>query len=117
MPKKPYKIYLIHCKFIDLYKIGISANPNKRIKQLQTGTPYELSIVSIFDCKYPFKTEKILHNSLNSKKAPENFQYDFEHLKGEWFNLSVDDVLNFSDSCKKIEETIEVLKTAGNPFV
>ena len=114
---KPHKIYLIHCKIIDLYKIGISINPQKRIKQLQTGTPYELSIINIYESKYPFKVEKTLHNTFSSKKTPDNFQYDFEWLNGEWFNLSIEDVIGFSDSCKKIEETIESLKIAGNPFI
>ena len=111
------KIYLIYCKFIDLYKIGISINPEKRIKQLQTGTPYELLIITTYDSKYPFKVEKILHNTFVSKKTPDNFKYDFEWLSGEWFNLSTNDVLGFTDSCKKIEETIDKLKMAGNPFV
>ena len=52
-----------------------------------------------------------------SKKTPDNFQYDFELLKGEWFNLSSEDVLEFINSCKKIEETIDNLKIAGNPFI
>jgi hypothetical protein len=117
MSKKNPKIYLIHCKNINLYKIGISVNPEKRIKQLQTGTPYELSIISIYNSKYPFKVEKILHNTFVSKKTPDNFQYDFELLSGEWFNLTAEDVINFSDSCKKIEDTIEKLKIAENPFI
>lgn len=117
MSKKPVKIYLIFCKTINLYKIGVSVNPEKRIKQLQTGTPYELCAVNIYESKYPFKVEKILHNSLVSKKTPDNFQYDFELLGGEWFNLSATDVLNFSHRCKKIEERIDGLKTAENPFI
>jgi hypothetical protein len=117
MPKKVPKIYLIHCEVIDLYKIGISVNPDKRLKQLQTGSPYEMNIISIFESKHPFKTEKIIHNSLKSKKAPENFEFDFKHLKGEWFNLNVSDVLSFQSICKGIEERFEILKKSGNPFV
>ena len=116
MPDKE-KIYLIHCKFIDLYKIGVSVNPDKRIKQLQTGTPYELSIITIYDSKFPFKVESILHNTFQSKKTTENFQFDFEWLSGEWFNLSATDVLGFLDSCKRIEQMIDNLKMAGNPFI
>jgi hypothetical protein len=117
VPKKPRKIYLIYCKNINLYKIGLSVNPEKRLKQLQTGTPYELNIVSLYDSKYPFKTESILHKSLISKKVAEDFQFNFEYLKGEWFNLSSDEILNFCDYCKKIETNIDALKIAGNPFV
>lgn len=117
MSKKQNKIYLIYCKSNNLYKIGVSTNLSIRKKQLQTGNPYEISIITTYDSKYPFKVEAILHNVFISKKTPENFQYDFELLKGEWFNLSNDDVLNFLNSCKKIEETIDILKIAGNPFI
>jgi hypothetical protein len=117
MSKRDYKIYLMCLKNSNLYKIGISTNPNKRLKQLQTGSPQDILIVSVFESKHPFKTEKILHNTLHSKKAPEDFEYNFEYLKGEWFSLSAEDVIGFSDSCKKIEDTIEKLKLAGNPFV
>lgn len=60
------------------FKIGITKNePEKRLKQLQTGHPKKLSIVSIF--KLPreeiFKLEKQAHRVLQSK-----------YLKrGEWF--------------------------------
>ena len=111
------KIYLIYCKILNLYKIGISINPGKRIKQLQTGIPYELTVLSVYDSKYPFRVETILHNTFSSKKTPDNFQYDFEFLNGEWFNLTTQDVVGFCDSCKRIEETIESLKIAGNPFI
>ena len=117
MSKKSHKIYLIHCKVINLYKIGISINPRKRLKQLQTGTPYELSILYLHESECAYKIEKILHNKFASKKVAENFRFDFERLIGEWFELSTKDVLSFEDNCKKIEETIEILKKSGNPFV
>lgn len=116
--KKLQKIYLIYCEYNRLYKIGISVSPEKRIKQLQTASPYRLSISAVYECKYKAsKVEKILHNILKSKKVPDNFEYDFTLLEGEWFNLNVYDVLNFPNSCKKIEETIENLKLSGNPFI
>jgi len=117
MAKRQYKIYLIHLKNTSLYKIGISLNPNKRVKQLQTGTPFELLLISVFESDFPFKTEKVLHNSYTSKKISENFNYDFDHLKGEWFNLTAQDVLAFTTTCETIERNINQLKKAGNPFV
>lgn len=116
--KKLQKIYLIHCAYNNLYKIGISISPEKRIKQLQTASPYKLTISAMYECKYRArKIETILHNMLASKKIADNFEYDFTFLEGEWFNLSTKDILGFSDSCKKIEDTIEKLKLAGNPFI
>jgi len=115
--KREYKLYLINIHNTSFYKIGISVNPGKRVKQLQTGTPQQLNIISIFNSKYPFKTEKSLHNKLNSKKVTDNFNYDFEYLKGEWFNLAPKDVLDFLPLCNSIENTIDNLKKAGNPFI
>ena len=115
--KREYKIYLIHCKFVDFYKIGISINPQKRLKQLQTGTPYELSIIYVHESKFPFKVEKILHNTFASKKIADNYEYDFEKLMGEWFNLTPGDVLDFKKNCIKTESLIENLKESGNPFI
>lgn len=117
MSKKQPKVYLIYCKFMNLYKIGISINPEKRIKQLQTGTPYELSIIAVYESKCPFKVEKILHNTFLSKKTPDNFKYDFEWLNGEWFNLTTQDVVDFVSCCENTEKRISNLKMAGNPFV
>jgi len=114
---KHKKIYLIYCSVINLYKIGISVNPKKRIKQLQTGTPYELSLLETYDTIYASKIEKIFHNTLKSKKAAENFNFDFKLLEGEWFSLSLEDVWGFSDSCSRIEKMIINLKKEGNPFV
>lgn len=115
--KNKQKIYLIHCDTINLYKIGISISPIKRVKQLQTASPYKLSIVSSYESLYSRKIENTIHNTFKSKKITDNFEYDFTFLEGEWFNLTAEDVLNFSECCKKIEETIINLKLSGNPFI
>lgn len=107
------EIYLISAPFLNLYKIGVSRNPKKRLKQLQTGMPHELLIVSVFKSKYAYRIESTLHRGMNSKKINE----DFESLMGEWFYLSNADVLAFLENCKKIEASIIALKDAGNPFV
>jgi hypothetical protein len=116
--KKLQKIYLICCSHNGLHKIGISVSPEKRLKQLQTASPYKLSISAIYECKHRArKVENILHNVLTSKKIPDDFEYDFTFLEGEWFNLNATDILEFSSNCKKIEDTISSLKLAGNPFI
>lgn len=115
--KKQYEVYLIQLGQSELYKIGVSKNSKKRVKQLQTGCPYSLSLVSVYKTIQPYKIERILHSRIASKKYSPSFNVDFDSLVGEWFNLSTKDVLDFLDSCKKIEDSIDALKKAGNPFI
>lgn len=65
------------------YKVGISKNPEKRLKSLQTGFPYKLTLHD----KRPTEVDKvklletIIHRNINLYKT-----------QGEWFNLSLDDL-------------------------
>jgi hypothetical protein len=68
-------------------KIGISDNPDKRVKQLQTAFPEKLEIKYIepFTTKIKARTfEKYLHK-------------DISHLKshGEWFSITVQEAINY----------------------
>lgn len=108
------QIYLIKAQEINLYKIGFSKNANKRIKQLQTGCPYQLEIVSIYEPKmFPYKVEKVMHRSLSIYKKDE----DEASLMGEWFDLKNEDVRNFVVNCKKAEDNLICLFEAGNHFI
>lgn len=74
------------------YKVGVSKNPNKRLKQLQTGNPKKLEIVSLFEVpsEIVYAMEREAHKAIQSKYAK----------SGEWFkgatafhvNLLVDTV-------------------------
>jgi hypothetical protein len=108
------QIYLIRANEINLYKIGISKNANNRIKQLQTGCPYQLEIVQIFEPKkFPYKVEKIMHRSMSIYKQNE----DLTKLKGEWFDLKNNEIQNFVSNCKKAEDTLICLFESGNHFI
>ena len=96
-------IYLI--KSDTSYKIGISKNPYKRIKELQTGNSLNLELISIFETCFANKLEKTLHRT-------------FEHLhdRGEWFFLSPDDIKGFIDLCEKCETNFNFLKENDNYY-
>jgi hypothetical protein len=74
------------------YKVGVSNNPDKRLKQLQTGNPKKLKIVNLFEVEKTkvFKMEKEAHNKIRG----------WYIKSGEWFknasefhiNLIVDEV-------------------------
>ena len=103
-------IYLIEERDIKdddvlLYKIGVSKNPDKRLKNLKTGNSNNLSIKQLYKTnqKYVYKIETILHRIHENKK-----------IAGEWFLLNDNDVENFLLECIKIEKD---LKTVNIKFI
>jgi len=59
-------------------KIGMSDNPDKRIKQLQTGNPELLRIIAIIECKsreHASLVEKTFHREMTDK-----------NILNEWFS-------------------------------
>ena len=98
-------IYLIHSIDNNLYKIGVSSDVQRRIRNLQTANPVKLSIVHQFETNYAHKIEKILHRR-------------YMHLKkeGEWFELDDSCVDIFMSECKKFEDNLKYLEDAGNRF-
>ena len=100
------KIYLIKSLNDGFYKIGVSKNPNKRLIELQTGNPSPVEILYLYESKLAYKIENSLHN-----------RYSYCKTHGEWFDLSIQEEVSFIENCKKIEETINSLKTLGNPFI
>lgn len=97
-------IYLICDNANNLYKIGVTKSTiENRIKKLQTGNATELFITAYHKTQYPFRIEKMLHNHFRNN-----------NVLNEWFELSVDDVVNFNNICDKMEERIKALM--DNPF-
>ena len=107
------KLYLIRIPELNISKIGVSENPNKRIKQLQTGCPYKLEISKVFESKYTTKVETTLHSRFSHFKVDE----EIHNLNGEWFCLPIAEVVNFLDICKTIEISFDLLRESENPFI
>ena len=89
------KIYLLQSEVNGLYKIGISKDPNKRVKELQTGSGEIIYLLHEYPSKYARKIEGAFHSS-----------YSHVQKKGEWFDLDIFAVLDFLDICEKIEKNI-----------
>lgn len=89
----------------DCYKIGSTRKNdiNERLKELQTGNSEKLLIANYFECDKPFKLEQMLHR-----------HYRKYNRLNEWFNLSKEEVDNFTEVCKKYHNIIVSLK--DNPF-
>ena len=91
----------------NLYKSGITKyKAEKRIKSLQTGNGNDITVVETFESKYYNKIETALHRRHVSKK-----------VRGEWFELTKDDVKNFLSECQQMHDNFELLTNSGNPFI
>jgi hypothetical protein len=99
-------IYLIQSLENSYYKIGVSKNPQRRIKELQTGNSSELKLVESYQSEYADKIERTL-------------QRRYSHLRkeGEWFDMGISNEVSFRKECQKIEETLTFLKKNNNVFI
>ncbi len=95
------KVYLIKIVNDDksLYKIGFTkGSVHKRVRELQTGCPYEIRVVDTYSSEYGTIIESTLHNM-------------FSHLKthGEWFELGVGEEVKFKELCEKYENIQKII--------
>lgn len=94
-------IYLLKCIEDDgtiSYKIGYTNDINKRLKGLQTGNKYDISLVSKFWSDFGPRLESTLHI----------FLYEYRY-KREWFDLPEEVVENFINICQKHESNFKLL--------
>ncbi|SIP85898.1 Bacteriophage T5 orf 172 domain-containing with Zinc finger domain [Pacmanvirus A23] len=74
--KNGYIYFIIEIPFANRVKLGISNNPAKRLKQLQTGNPNRLVIYHMFESTDYKLLERTLHNICADKK-----------IINEWFEM------------------------------
>lgn len=71
----------------DAIKVGISKQPEKRLKQLQTSNPNKLSLLFTeeFECSrnHLLKIEKLVHKELYNVS---------KQRVGEWFKVNTEDI-------------------------
>lgn len=97
-------VYLIRNLENDTYKIGVTKNnPQKRVKQLQTGCSSPLDLLHIYETKYPYRLEKMLHTKFMLHK-----------VEGEWYKLPKENVTSFLSICDQLQNTLNIL--LDNPF-
>lgn len=78
VPQEPQKIYVIQNE-LGPVKIGIAADPQHRLRELQVGSPFELSIKKTETPHDAKEVERFLHNRFRKY-----------HLRGEWFAIPED---------------------------
>ena len=81
-------LYILQNKGTREFKIGITNDLNRRLKELQTGCPNELIVVKIYthyQRKFTERYERILHDYYTKQGC--RIRED-----GEWFRLDVSDI-------------------------
>ncbi len=75
-------VYIIRQGNTRLFKIGVSNNPQRRLKNLQTGNPHPLKVVLSVPCVgiSAYEAEALIHRHLGK-----------ERVLGEWFEIASDD--------------------------
>ncbi len=105
-------VYLFNVEGTNVYKIGNSKHPQKRLLQLQTGNPFNFNIIHIFESKFATKLESFLHNKFSYKKYSE----ESGELNGEFFSLTKEDVENFIEYCQQFENNM-ILMESSNTYI
>ncbi len=104
-----YNVYLI-CSEIEgknLYKIGYTRREiEKRIKEFRTGNASEFYLVDSFQSKWGTKIEAQLHKFFKSKK-----------IRGEWFDLSKEDIQKFKSYCESIHFNLDLISTNNTYYL
>lgn len=88
------------------YKIGVSIKPKRRLKEVQTGNPNVVEIAAEYETEIPYKIETVLHNRFSAQKE-----------NGEWYNLSLNEEIEFVSMCEKIEANLKFLIENNNAFI
>lgn len=77
-------IYFIGNKDKNICKIGVSIDPQKRLKEIQCYCPFDVEIFMVEEVSDDYFFEKLLHN-----------KYSKYNTRGEWFELSpITEILN-----------------------
>lgn len=74
-------LYIMRAGRTRLFKVGVSVDPARRVKQLQTGNPLPISLVETFPCNAgidAYAAESTIHAWLKEKGL---------HAHGEWFDF------------------------------
>lgn len=85
-------LYVIGGDGLPYVKIGTSTDPQRRIRQLQTGLPFTLSV--LWSCEMDQYLERDLHEVFS----------DFR-VRGEWFDLT-----SFGDPVEAVQRAVQTAR-------
>ena len=79
-------VYAIRNNHTGRIKLGISENPERRLKELQIGNDCELELLAYREAANRFKDEKAIHN-----------RHQHLRVRGEWFDVPVAYAVDIAD--------------------
>lgn len=88
-------VYLIHMERTTFYKIGMSLDPQIRLRTLQTGNPHSLYLLNTQAVQDMRSTEISLHRQFETQRVP---------------NLNVREWFDFGDSIGEVETAFNTLQ-------
>jgi hypothetical protein len=100
-------VYLFNVEGTDIYKIGYSKHPKKRVEEVQVGCPFKVIEVARFDSAYPTQVESKLHRQFGMQKEDD----EGRELQGEFFSLSFEDRKMFLEHCQNAENMFLILES------
>ena len=93
--------YIISCTTVDFIKIGITTDPQRRLTELQTNSPYTLRIALLIECNNlatAQRLEKLLHELMHASRS-----------NGEWFHASVSTAVEYAEMLLSISGNISLI--------
>lgn len=92
--KKPHGyIYILAIKEFDLYKIGVSANPNRRIKDIRAVLPFESDLIFCEKFLEVYTIEEEIHELFKLNK-----------FKKEWYQVYPKDIESLQLYLKELKQ-------------
>lgn len=88
-------VYIIRAGNTRAFKVGVSCDPERRRRQLQTGNAEPLKLMFTSPC--------VGVNAYHAEHAIHKFLRD-KHAHGEWFRLSDDDVVALAATMRRVLE-------------
>jgi hypothetical protein len=76
-------IYILKLKGFDIYKIGVSSSPKRRIKDIDSSSPFGVECICLEWFKNAYDLEELLHDNFIKNT-----------LRKEWFKINTKDIFD-----------------------
>lgn len=96
-PSSKGYVYLIHMTGTSYYKIGMSLDPEIRLRTLQTGNPYALNIITTRNVPDMRSAESALHRRYEAQRV-------LNLNAREWFDFGDDGIEEVEDAFRAVDD-------------
>lgn len=92
-------LYVLKLKGFDIYKIGVSANPRRRIRDIDSANPFGIDVLCVEFFKNVYNMEECIHDNLVDNV-----------LRKEWFKIADCDIKEIIKEIKEMSSNGIYLK-------